>query len=76
MGEDITITMSKQDKKNVVENYWKLKKIITFAVDADQNDPRARLIKQSMTIEELENISNVIKACEDIGVQYLERELN
>ena len=64
------------NKVKIINTYWKLKKVHDLLSNGDWNDPRTELIKESISIEEMDRINEILRECEDMGIQYLEREQN
>lgn len=66
--------MKQQQFKQIVDSYWKIKTIVDFATSGDlAQDPRGQLIRQSMTIKDVENYQNILRRCEELGIQYCKR---
>ena len=48
------------NKVKIINTYWKLKKVHDLLSNGDWNDPRTELIKESISIEEMDRINEIL----------------
>lgn len=63
-----------KDYKELKQDYFRIKDILLKVSDSDRQDEATRLLKETLTIEEVEQLRSIANQYEDMGFHLLQNE--